>query len=396
MSNKNNINCNVICARNSNFELMRIVSMFFIIIYHIIFRIGSIYSYQMSTITYMFLKFLIAIVLVHVNSFIILTGYFQCEKRMKVTKIFSINNAVWFYQIAFLTLALLLSHYLNIKLAYPITELDIFKSIIPLDYGLYWYIGNYLVLYILSPILNKIVNSCNKKELQWIIIIMMILFSIIPTLTLDGVIYTNQGHSIANFILLYFIGAYLKIYPIHKNDILKKVSITARKTIYILVFFTSSLLSLLCFSMSEQLSNPNNGEIVNHISSIFFNFYNSFGSPILIMQTVSYFLFFSTITFKNKLINKISRYTLGIYLIHENVYVRDNLYGLLRCFNVERFQSKQVLMIFIIAIIIFIVCALIEMMRQLIFKFIYNRKISHKFRRLYRSYFDKLGLKINW
>ena len=55
--------------------------------------------------------------------------------------------------------------------------------------------------------------------------------------------------------------------------------------------------------MSEQLSNPNNGDIVNHISSIFFNFYNSFGSPILIIQTISYFLFFETLDFKNKFIN---------------------------------------------------------------------------------------------
>lgn len=383
-------------TRNSNFELMRIVSMVFIIIYHIIFRTGSIYSYEMSALTYMLLKFIIAIVLVHVNSFIILTGYFQCKKDMKITKFFSINNAVWFYQVVFLIIALLITYYFNIPLVYPITKLDVFKSIIPLDYGLYWYIGCYLILYIISPILNKVINNCNKKSFQKIIVTLFILFSIIPTLTLDGVVYTKEGHSVANFILLYFIGAYLRLYPISKSSVLKRLSNTANRTLYILLFLGCSIISLLCFTMSEQLSNPNNGDIVNHISSIFFNFYNSFGSPILIIQTMSYFLFFETLDFKNKFINKISKYTLGVYLIHENIYVRDNMYGLIGCFNVKNFKLKEVLMIFFVAIIIFVVCLIIEMIRQLIFKFIYKRNFSCKFRKWYRSYFERLGLKINW
>ena len=128
--------------------------------------------------------------------------------------------------------------------------------------------------------------------------------------------------------------------------------------------------------MSEQLSNPNNGDIVNHISSIFFNFYNSFGSPILIIQTISYFLFFETLDFKNKFINKISKYTLGVYLIHENIYVRDNMYGLIGCFNVKNFKLIEIFMPFALVIIIFVVGLIIEMIRQFIFKFIFKRNFS--------------------
>lgn len=382
--------------RNSNFELMRIFSMFLIIIYHIILRISSTHSYEMSPFMYMFLKLIIAITIVHVNSFIILTGYFQCKKQVKFSKFISINNAVWFYEVTFLLIAIFLTFKLDVFLAYPITKLDVFKTLIPLDYGIYWYIGCYLILYLISPILNKVINNCDKKGLLKIILLLLLILSIVPTLTLDNVVYTNQGHSVANFVLLYFVGAYLRNYPIEESIILKKFSNTALKTLYFILFFYFSMLSILCFSMSEQLSNPNGGEILKHISDIFFNFYNSFGSPIIIIQTIVYFLFFSKLNIQSKFVNFISKYTLGVYLIHENIYVRDNLYSMLNYFNVSRFRIKQLLLIFITAFLIYIFCTLIEIIRQFIFKFIYNRKLSCRFRNFCKGFLYQIGFNINW
>lgn len=60
--------------RNSNFELMRIVSMFFIVIYHIIIH-GKILENSHGT-THFLLYIILAICIVHVNSFILVTGYF--------------------------------------------------------------------------------------------------------------------------------------------------------------------------------------------------------------------------------------------------------------------------------------------------------------------------------
>ena len=164
-------------ARNSNMELMRIVSMLFIIIFHLIYRTFSIHDYQMSSATYLLVRFIIAITLVHVNSFVLLTGYFQYEKKLKFSKLLSINNATWFYSILFLLIALFLTENMNIPLVYPITSLDIFKTLIPLDYGLYWYIGLYLLLYLLSPILNTVIANSNQKRLLKIIIVLFFVLS---------------------------------------------------------------------------------------------------------------------------------------------------------------------------------------------------------------------------
>ncbi len=382
--------------RESNFELMRITSMFFIIIYHIILHICSIYSYDMSTLTNILLKYIIAIVIVHVNSFVIVTGYFQCEKKCKMSKVLSLNNAVWFYGILFLIVALVLRDKYNFSLVYPISNLDVFKTILPLDFGNYWFIDCYFILYLLTPILNKIISSYNQKGFLKIIIGLTILFSIIPTITVDGVIYTKAGHSIANFILLYFIGAYLKLYPINNSKLLSKLSNTANRTIYIVMFFSLAFITVLFYTMSRQLVNTNENEIVHFFSDVFFNFYNSFGSPIIILQSIVYFLFFSTIHIKSRIINKISTTVFGIYLIHENIHVRDNLYGLIPTFNVTHFGFHQIIMVFIIAFIIFFICSMMEVLRQSIYKFIYKRKISSIIRNKIKDYFKSINININW
>ena len=48
------------------------------------------------------------------------------------------------------------------------------------------------------------------------------------------------------------------------------------------------------------------------------------------------------------------------------------------------------------AILIFISCLIIELIRKFIFKLIYNTKIAKKNREWYRNYIKSLGFDINW
>ena len=128
------------------------------------------------------------------------------------------------------------------------------------------------------------------------------------------------------------------------------------------------------------------------------NFYvgiQSYANPLVVLATVSYFIYFSKLNIKGKFINRISACTLGIYLIHDNGYVRKFIYKFLG-FNKNVYGIKSLGMILISAIIIFVCSLIIELIRQLIFKFIYNRKISYKFRNKCHKYFESLGWNVNW
>ena len=74
---------NKVKDRNSNFELMRIISMVFIILWHIILH-GNMISNSTNESIKFLLNFIQYILVIHVNSFVVLSGYFQSKSNFKL------------------------------------------------------------------------------------------------------------------------------------------------------------------------------------------------------------------------------------------------------------------------------------------------------------------------
>lgn len=144
--------------RKSNFELLRIISMFFIIIWHIIIHGHMIENCQNETIKTL-LIILEYIIVVHVNSFVLVTGYFQSQNKFKPKKLLTLIFQVIFYSITI--------YLCTIKLGL-VTEynyLTIFDKFNLNALGDYWFIKTYIILYIFSDYINKFIESLDKKQL---------------------------------------------------------------------------------------------------------------------------------------------------------------------------------------------------------------------------------------
>ena len=140
--------------KQSNLELMRIISMFFIVLYHVIYH-GQTLNNTNGTIL-LILQFIICITLVHVNSFILITGYFQYDKKFKLKKFMQIFTLAYFYKIIIYIIGICL------KFA-TINYIDIFNTLNPF-YIPYWYIACYLILYLLSPFLNTLIKNNERRK----------------------------------------------------------------------------------------------------------------------------------------------------------------------------------------------------------------------------------------
>ena len=97
---------NSLKIRQSNFELMRIISMFMIVIYHIIIH-GNIIENISSPSHHIFFTFIKSLTLIGVNSFIILTGYFQSKTTINFKKILVLILQLFFYKIIIFTFFIL-------------------------------------------------------------------------------------------------------------------------------------------------------------------------------------------------------------------------------------------------------------------------------------------------
>lgn len=378
MSSKENM-------RQSNFELMRIVSMFMIIIWHILIH-GEVINNTAYT-SNIFFRIITCFLAVHVNSFILLSGYFGYNKDLKVTKVIKLNNSMWFYTLLFV----IIFRCFNL---YDINNLEIFKAILPIPFNDYWFMTDYLILYLMSPALNTIINNTNQEKLRKILISSFILLSVLPWLTGMKFFDINYGLNLLHFFLLYLLGGYLRLYPIEKNIHFKNYSNNKIKLIAFTFYVILCLSGYFIHLFGDILLKTESTTLMD----IGWNFYvgiQSYANPLVVLATVSYFIYFSKLNIKSKFINRISACTLGIYLIHDNGYVRKFIYKFLG-FNKSVYGLKSLGMILGSAIIIFICSLIIELIRQLIFKFIYDRKISGKFRKKCRNYFESLGWNINW
>ena len=367
--------------RNSNFELLRIIAMLFIVLYHIIIHgqvLGNSVNAGLSIIIYLVMY----MTLVHVNSFILLTGFFQSTGKFKQSKVWSLINSSLFYKflivIVFSALGIL-----------SLSKIELLKEFFILNLSEYWYVKIYLFLYCLSPFINKLINHLTKKDYETLLLATTVIFSIIPYVTgNDG--FENNGYTLYSFIYLYFIGGYMRRYPIEKSYLFKRCSKHLLQVILIIIFCSCILLNFSILKTAESLVGINS--IFDEIASNLINMSILYSNPIIIVQSIVFVAFFSTLNIKSKVINGISKLTLGVYLIHDNNFVREQLYTWLKINNGPIYSYKFLFYIFLMSILIFSVCALIEWLRQQLFKFIYNRKISEKIRKKYYNWLHSLRI----
>lgn len=264
---------------------------------------------------------------------------------------------------------------------------DLFLFLTPLNYSysfgqFYWFINIYVVLYILTPFINKLIENMNKKQFRRLLILLFVFLSVIPFITNNQII-DNNGYQIISFVMLYLIGAYFGKYKIKDNYHFKNYSKNKRQLILLLLLILILIIDFCMLTTSAYLEN-NSSMFLNYIKSIIDNQKIVFSSPIIIMESVVYLLLFETFNFKSKIINNISKLMLGVYLVHENVFVYKNIYNYLPLGTDGMLYGKNTIVIlFLMAAGIFIGSVIIEWFRQLLFKLIGKTKlaknISNKF-----------------
>ena len=335
--------------RNSSYELMRIISMFLIVLFHVIYH-GHVVDNCQNGGVKIIIEIILFATLVHVNSFIIITGYFQIDSKFTQKKVWKLLNASWFYRIVIMVILL----YLDVIEPNKIT---IIREGFPININEYWFLKNYIILYCISPFINKALLSFDKKTFQRMLIVLFIVFSIIPTIT-GGLFFANNGLTLYQFIYMYMIGAYLKKYPLKKSYIFKQISNNKYKIILISVFIVCLLSNYILYNYSYSLLNVNTitKEIGKNIQDVGLLYSN----PLVIIQSIAFFLYFGTFVINSKFINKIATLTFGIYLIHDNNFIRDLLYLWLKVDGRYIYSYTFIIYILAISIAIFIICAFKE------------------------------------
>ena len=357
--------------RNSNFELMRIVSMFMIVVWHGLQHTNMIY--QSSGTLSLVSTFLYIIMSVHVNSFVLLTGYFQYNKIMKPKKVINLLGQTWFYNIMFVVLTIIFG-------VSTLSGLEIIENTSILSINNYWFINYYIVLYLLTPFLNKFIEAANRKEHKKVILLMFLCLSVLPFITRQRMI-ANNGLTIISFLFLYLVGAYLGKYPIKESYHFRNISNNKKQLLFLILFFFFGFVNFINYQFGNILLDSGNS-IIQSVGQTITTGIIGFSSPFVVLASICYLLFFVTLHFKSKFINRIAGLTFGVYLVHENSYVFNNLYSRVFSPITEYTGCRVLLKILFVAVILFLIGMIVEFIRQritiLLLKIPFIKKLKFK------------------
>lgn len=322
--------------RDCNIELLRIVLMMMIILFHLIvhgckLKTLSTNNYITTNKDFLYLG-LLAFLSIGVNCFVFISGYYGI--KFKIKTLISLTIQGTFYSVIIYSLMVFIFRIdqYNVKL--------FIKSFFPLSSTIWWFLNIYVGIYILSPVINKGIDVINKHQLILIIILLVYLEATYPITGLN--ILSEDGLSFYSLLTIYIIGRFCKTNEITINNALLKYSF-----VYIILFVA--------------------------IYSAYFTKYQilawritTYNSPFIIINSILFFYIFKNLSIKNlSIIYKIAPLTFGIYLIHDYPSCAYHLSKF--TYSLSKISPSPLYTFIILVglmISIFVSCAIVEYLRM--------------------------------
>jgi len=329
--------------RNSSIELLRIISMILIIAHHFAVHGGFGYKSEEILLNRFWIQFLAIGGKIGVNVFILITGYFLINsKKTKVIKLIKLVFQMLTYSyIGFaLTLITKKEEYRGRLLV---------QHLLPISYGIWWFASCYVILYLLHPYLNVILNSISREKFKNLLLLVFTLWCFIPTISMyvwtfapSLEILSYNKSSLFWFVYLYSLAAYIRKYPIGENKGIKYVAVSF--ALYLIKWIITVILDV-----TDNKSDSNNLFEMNNL--------------LILAISLALFIGFTNFTIESSFINFVSATTFGIYLIHETGCIRTLLWK--DIFKNKEYKHSKVLIPYsIFAIVtVFIGCSAIEVIR---------------------------------
>ena len=294
--------------RMTNLELLRCIAMMMVVVLHYLGK-GNILSDltgnnmgSMEAVAWI----LEALCIVAVNTYMLISGYFLCTSPFKVSRLVKLYLQLWFYSVGVSCLGIATG-------VYPLENVevhDLLTFVFPVSMGHYWFITAYIFMYLFLPFISGAVEKMTKKQMQLalgaLLFFFCILKSILPVrLEMDG-----QGYDCIWYLCVFLTAAYIRKFGSAFISNMKKS----------ICLYSITCLVILAMTMGLHLVYVHTDSF-GRIMKIGLE-YNHILPYLAAMGLFGIFLNMRVPEKFGRVVNKIAPYTLGVYLLHENLTIR--------------------------------------------------------------------------
>lgn len=277
--------------RQSNIEMLRTLAMLLVLVVHFNGALKCtdeilIDPHSWQGVVWTFVE---SVSICCVNIFVLISGWFGIHPTLK-------GLATFIFQVTFFAIICF-----NIALALGLTNVSD-GGILYYFLGLRgdWFTKAYLLLYLLSPVLNNYIASASKKALGFVII-GFFFFQTLWGWYFGVCDFFKDGYSTISFVGLYLLAAYSRRY-------LSSISVQW----LIICILGCICINTVCSYTWDPMGDAWTFLLMNYIN------------PIVILQSWAIVVLFSRINLHSPIVNWIAISSYAIYLTHKNHFFFDS------------------------------------------------------------------------
>lgn len=329
--------------RQSNFELLRLVAIFMVIVHHLVIKSAQTCGYthpfnlEQDGVNGLFIN---GLVLGGVNIFLLISGWFGIKKiGMQIIRL--VFDCFFYCFVSNLFCIYILG--------YPFSWNELFFSC---SFTHNWFVYAFIIFLLLSPIVERSLAGTDEKTMRYFVILLTIVNVVFGYF---GGIFRHNGYNAYNFVYLFMIGRYLHMISInHERQyrLLSKWSLP--------IWLLCALLLAVGFIFISEMKDWDKGLAQN---------YFGYNNPLVILSSISLFIPFSVMKIKSKIINRLAKGVFGVFLLHTTttfIYYRINIIGSL-------YKQHGYMAVFLSAIVLFMACSFISLVVERIKAPIFNQ-----------------------
>ena len=307
--------------RNSSIELYRIVATFAVLIVHFNgWFLGDWplpdYDINNPTLFRTGQMIISAAVIICVNMFVIISGYFGIKLKL--------SSVVKLY--VYLALIYVPLYLVRFVSTHEFILVDFLEKWLVISQAGY-FIQCYFMLMILSPVLNAFIDRFGRDSLKWVLLFWGLEFWFGCIMDVEELGY-NRGYSVIHFVLMYMIARCIRLC----EDDIKRV----KRWVWVIGYLLSTIIIMILFVFGVKWCWD-------------------YSNPIVVFSSICSFLPFLYKTYYNRVVNWIASGTLAVYIIHVTNRIQTILESVDR--NLLETKSYPVYLIIIAGVILLVFIA---------------------------------------
>lgn len=295
--------------RMANMELLRILSMGMVVMLHYLSKGKVLPALDGPMTANGYVAWILeTFSIVAVNVYMLISGYFLVGSGFKCKRLVQLFCQVLFYSIL-IPLLLLAT---GILAPSQITIYKLLQYCLPAQMEHYWFVSAYVLMYLFSPILSTAVKNMKQRQHRAVLFLLLLILSVNKSVLPVRLEMDQLGYDAIWFLFVFLVASYIRLYGIGFFDKAAK-GVIGYLGGCIGIFGIALLIRMLCLGTGLLGDFVGATYHYNHILNLF--------------AAISLFYAFYHCKIPegriHTLIVTVAPYTFGVYLLHEQIEVRN-------------------------------------------------------------------------